>query len=150
MRSIAFPGRFSSLDDIRDFYTQAAKEAELDRKSIYDVQLAVDEAAANIIDHAYEGEGKGEIECSYLASPGKLEVIMRDHGKSFNPKAVKNRDSKAGLNCRKQGGLGLHFMRSLMDSVEFTFNGQGGNVLKMVKTKGEPEEKPESSFGKKE
>ncbi len=150
MRSIAFPGRFSSLDDIRDFYTQAAKEAELDRKSIYDVQLAVDEAAANIIDHAYEGEGKGEIECSYLASPGKLEVIMRDHGKSFNPKAVKKRDSKAGLNCRKQGGLGLHFMRSLMDSVEFTFNGKGGNVLKMVKTKGEPEEKPESSFGKKE
>ncbi len=140
MRSIAFPGRFSSLDDIRDFYTQAAKEADLDMKSIYDVQLAVDEAASNIIDHAYEGEGKGEIECSYKATPGKLEVIMRDHGKTFNPKSVKPPNLKANLNHRKERGLGLHFMKTLMDSVDFSFNSRGGNILTMIKTKKEPED----------
>jgi serine/threonine-protein kinase RsbW len=150
MRSIAFPGKFSSLDDIRDFYTEAAKEAELDKKSIYDVQLAVDEAASNIIDHAYEGEGKGEIECSYQVSPGKLEVVMRDRGKAFNPKTVKKPNLKANLNNRKQGGLGLHFMRSLMDSVEFTFNGQSGNVLRMVKTNKQSKEQSEQKTERQE
>src|SRR4030042_676132 len=110
MRSIAFPGRFSSLDDIRDFYTQAAKEAELDRKSIYDVQLAVDEAAANIIDHAYEGEGKGEIECSYRVIPEGLEVILHDHGKPFDPETVVQPDLTSDVCCRDPGGLGVHFM----------------------------------------
>ncbi len=134
MRSIAFPGRFASLNEIREFYTLAAEEADLDEKSIYAVQLAVDEAAANIIDHAYEGEDKGDIECSYRAFPGKLEVVMRDHGKPFNPDDVKEPDHNISIRKRKQRGLGLHFMKSLMDSVEFTFNGHEGNVLKMTKT----------------
>lgn len=147
MRSIAFPGRFSSLNEIRNYYTQAAKEAQLDNQSICDVQLAVDEAAANIIDHAYGGEDMGDIECSYNAQPGKLEVIMRDHGEPFNPEKVKPPDLESDISRRKQGGLGLHFMKSLMDSVEFSFNGQGGNILKMVKSTKEQED---SQTGKKE
>lgn len=134
MRSIAFPGRFSSLNEIRDYYTQAAKQAHLNKQAIYDVQLAVDEAASNIINHAYGGENKGEIECSYQAEPGKLEVFMRDNGKPFKPEEVKPPDLNADVNERKTGGLGLHFMKSLMDKVEFTFNGKGGNILRMVKT----------------
>jgi len=136
MRSIAFPGRFSSLNEIRDFFAQAAKEAGLDEKSICDVQLAVDEAAANIIDHAYEGEDKGDIECSYRVVPDGLEVVLRDHGRPFDPNNVEPPDLNSDVCCRKQGGLGLHFMKSLMDSIEFTFNhGRGGNILTMVKTR---------------
>jgi serine/threonine-protein kinase RsbW len=146
MRSIAFPGRFASLNEIRDYYTQAAKEARLNKKSIHDVQLAVDEAASNIINHAYGGEDKGEIECSYQVEPGKLEVVMRDHGKPFDPETVKPPDLKTDVSEREMGGLGLHFMRALMDRVEFTFNGQGGNILRMVKTDKDPgEEKDEEN-----
>lgn len=140
MRSIAFPGRFASLNEIRNYYTKAAEEAELDNQSICDVQLAVDEAATNIIDHAYGGEDKGEIECSYIAQPGKLEVIIRDQGEPFDPGNVRPPDLQSDVCQRDQGGLGLHFMKTLMDSVEFSFNGQGGNVLKMTKTKKEQED----------
>jgi serine/threonine-protein kinase RsbW len=134
MRSIAFPGRFSSLNEIRAFYAQAAEEAALDQKSICEVELAVDEAAANIIDHAYEGEGKGDIECTYLAEPGKLEVIMRDRGRPFDPAKVKMPNTKDLPKRRKAGGLGLHFMNSLMDSVVFSFSKKDGNELRMIKT----------------
>jgi serine/threonine-protein kinase RsbW len=133
MRSIAFPGRFSSLSEIRKFYAQAAEEAALDEKSICEVELAVDEAASNIIDHAYEGEGKGDIECSYEIEPGRLEVIMRDHGKAFDPEKVKAPNIRNNPRRRKQRGLGLHFMKSLMDSVEFSFSSKNGNELRMVK-----------------
>jgi serine/threonine-protein kinase RsbW len=136
MRSIVFPGKFSSLDNIRDFFAQGAKEAGLDEKSICDVELAVDEAASNIIDHAYEGEDKGDIECSYRVISDGLEVTLRDHGKPFDPEQIEPPDLESDVCCRKQGGLGFHFMRSLMDSIEFSFNhGRGDNVLTMVKTK---------------
>ncbi len=135
MRSIAFPGRFSSLDEIRDFFTQAAKEANLDKESIYHIQLAVDEAASNIIEHAYKGEDKGKIECSYLADPGRLEIYLHDHGHPFDPYSIETPDLNAGLFERKQSGLGMHFMKSLMDSIEFSFTREGGNFLKMVKTR---------------
>ena len=133
MITVSFPGRFSSLDRIRNFYTTAAREAGLEGKAVDDVELAVDEAASNIIQHAYGGENKGDIECSYSIDADGLIVMMRDFGKPFNPRQVKNPDLESDVCCREEGGLGLHFMRSLMDSVEFTFNDHGENLLTMIK-----------------
>lgn len=133
MITVSFPGLFSNLDRIRDFYTNAARQAGLEGKAVDDVELAVDEAASNIIQHAYGGENKGEIECSYSIDANGLTVVMRDFGKPFNPNLVKNPDLDSDVCCREEGGLGLHFMRSLMDSVEFSFNGHGGNLLTMTK-----------------
>lgn len=133
MITMAFPGRFSNLDAIRNFYTHAAEQAGLDKESIAEVELAVDEAASNIIDHAYGGEGKGEIECSYRMIPEGLEIILHDHGKPFDPEVVASPDLTSDVCCREPGGLGLHFMKSLMDSVEFSFHGHGGNLLTMTK-----------------
>ncbi len=129
-----FPGNYSSLDAIRNFYKSAAEKAGLDEKAVYEVQMAVDEAASNIIDHAYGGENLGNIECSYRASKGELEIIIRDFGKPFNPALVDYPDMQTDIKNRKIRGLGLHFMNSLMDSVKFSFNGHGGNILTMVKT----------------
>jgi serine/threonine-protein kinase RsbW len=133
MITMAFPGRFSSLDSIRKFYAHAAEQAGLDQEAIAEVELAVDEAASNIIDHAYGGEGKGEIECSCRVIPEGLEIILHDHGKPFDPAMVAPPDLTSDVCCREPGGLGLHFMKSLMDSVEFSFNGHGGNLLTMTK-----------------
>lgn len=133
MDTMTFPGRFSSLELIRDFFGDAARKAGMDEKSIDEVRLAADEAASNIIDHAYGGENIGDIECSYNIQPEALLVIMRDFGKPFDPDLVKRPDLVADVCCREPGGLGLHFMKSLMDHVEFSFNGHGGNILTMKK-----------------
>lgn len=135
MKTIVFPGVYASLEKIRDYFAAAAREARLQDNQVFDVELAVDEAATNIIEHAYGGEGKGEIECSYELMPNGLKLLLRDHGLPFNPDAVKKPDVNCDMCKRKNGGLGLHFMRSLMDSVEFTFNGSGGNLLIMTITK---------------
>ncbi|HUV15228.1 MAG TPA: ATP-binding protein [Pelolinea sp.] len=133
MITVSFPGRFSSLELIRNFFTGAAGQAGLDKKSIEDVQLAVDEAASNIINHAYGGEDQGEIECSYSINPEGMKIIIRDFGKPFDPNLVKQPDLVSDVCYRESGGLGLHFMKSLMDSVEFSFNGHGDNLLSMTK-----------------
>lgn len=133
MRTAIFPGRFSSLDNIRAFFTEAAKEAGITGKSKFDIQLAADEAASNIIDHAYGGENLGDIECSYQVFDDRLELFFRDYGEPFNLTEVKELDLESDLCCRKPRGLGLHFMRNLMDEVDFSFDAAKGNLLRMVK-----------------
>jgi len=128
-----FPGRFDSLADIGGFVCQAAEAAGLDERAVYAVQMAVDEACSNIIEHAYGGEGQGTIVCTCQVSDGALTVILRDQGRPFDPSGVPEPDLDAELRDRAGGGLGLYFMRQLMDEVHFVFVPGSGNVLTMVK-----------------
>jgi serine/threonine-protein kinase RsbW len=130
-----FTGVYSSLDKIRTFFTKAAKEAGLGERSQFDVQLAADEAASNIIDHAYCGEGKGDIECSYQIFDDKLVLIFKDFGEPFDPAGVEPPDTGSDVCRRKSRGLGLFFMSKLMDEIEFNFDADSGNILRMVKKK---------------
>ena len=83
-----FPGNFSSLGSISEFIALEAEKAGLNENSIYSVQLAVDEACTNIIEHAYGGEDKGEITCVCNSNPTEFEIEIRDQGKSFDPELI--------------------------------------------------------------
>lgn len=50
-------GRFENLATIADFVIQAAQASGLDEKAVFEVQMAVDEACTNIIQHDYGGGG---------------------------------------------------------------------------------------------
>ena len=130
---MVFPGNFDSLEPIRVFFAQAAREAGFNENTVYDIQMAVDEAAANIIDHAYGGENLGDIECAYEIQPSGLVVYLYDHGLPFDPEEIEEPDLLTDVCQRKSRGLGLYFMRKMMDEVHFDLNGQGGNVLVMRK-----------------
>lgn len=133
-----FPANFSNLEKIRDFFAQAARQAGLDEDAVYDIQMAADEAAANIIDHAYGGENRGVIECSYEILDKGIRIVLHDHGQAFDPDLIAPPDVSSDPCARKPRGLGLYFMQKLMDVVSFTFNGDGGNILTMEKYKESP------------
>jgi serine/threonine-protein kinase RsbW len=134
-QTLTFPGRFEGLAAISEFVTRAAMDAGLDARAIYAVQLAVDEACSNIIEHAYGGEGRGNIECTCRVDDVGLTVILRDHGHPFDPDLVSEPNTSPELDddACTGGGLGLYFMRQLMDEVDFTFTPGSGNQLTMVK-----------------
>ncbi len=134
-QTLTLPGRFNSLAAISEFATRAAEAAGLDPCAVYAVQMAVDEACSNIIEHAYGGEGRGAIECTCRINDDGLIVIIRDHGRPFDPTIVPQPDLHASLEDRKGSGLGLYFMRQLMDEVHFEFALDSGNVLTIVKRK---------------
>jgi serine/threonine-protein kinase RsbW len=134
-QTLTFPGRFDSLAAIGDFVARAAEAAGLHARAVYEVQMAVDEACCNTIEHAYGGEGRGTIECTCRVDEDGLTVILRDHGRPFDPSSVPEPDLRAGLEERTAGGLGLYFMRQLMDEVHFEFTPDSGNLLTMVKRK---------------
>jgi serine/threonine-protein kinase RsbW len=135
-QTLTFPGQFDSLAPVSEFVTLAAKAAGLDARAVYAVQMAVDEACSNIIEHAYGGEGRGTIECACHINDDGLIVVIRDHGRPFDPTSIPEPDLHASLEDRDGGGLGLYFIRQLMDTVHFEFTPDSGNVLTMVKRKG--------------
>jgi serine/threonine-protein kinase RsbW len=133
MHTRVFPANFESLATVREFVGTAAREMGMDDSEVYAVQLAVDEACSNIIEHAYGGQNRGEIECTCEASDEALTVTLRDHGQPFDPAKVALPDLSLGLDERPVGGLGLLLMRHLMDEVHFEARGEAGNVLTMIK-----------------
>jgi serine/threonine-protein kinase RsbW len=135
MTKKVFPGRYESLQHISDFISQAAQKAGLNDSAVYAVQLAVDEAATNIIEHAYGGEGNGNIECTYELLPEGLRVALIDHGKPFDPDEVPEPQTNGSLDDIKPRGLGLFFMRRMMDEVKFEFTRRSGNRVVMLKRK---------------
>jgi serine/threonine-protein kinase RsbW len=133
MRTAIFPANFEQLDAIREFASQAARDAGMDDSETYAVELAMDEACTNIIEHAYQGENRGDIECTCESSDLCLTFIIRDHGKPFDPSTVRKPDLDAAIDDRPVGGLGVFLMKQLMDEVSFESLGEAGNVLTMVK-----------------
>jgi anti-sigma regulatory factor (Ser/Thr protein kinase) len=98
--------------------------------------LAVDEALTNIIRHAYQGNAERPIEASFRrieaagngVSGAALEIVLEDRGVTVDHKKLCGR----ALEDVRPGGLGLHFMRECMDTVEFRRR-WGRNQLRLVK-----------------
>ena len=93
------------------------------------VVLAVDEACANIIKHTYQGDQNQTIEILCKCNAGKMEIELRDCGPPIDAGCLQPRD----LEDVRPGGLGLHFIRSIMDEVCYSYQEGCGNVLRMVK-----------------
>jgi len=128
------PGRFEYLAQIADFVGTVAREAGWSDRDIYHVQMAVDEACSNIIQHAYGSDIQGDIQLSCcIEAQGDLVISIRDRGRPFDPSAVPEPPIGADLEKLAAGGLGLYFMRKLMDEVTFHFDEKQGNLLTMVK-----------------
>jgi serine/threonine-protein kinase RsbW len=136
MPKMTFPARFEFLDEIREFVAQIAREGGFNDKEVYSLQLAADEAASNIIEHACEGMHDAEFDVTCDIDGDTLTIVMRDTGRPFNPSNVRQPNLKADLSERKIGGLGLYLMRKLMDEVHYISNPQTGNLLTMIKRRG--------------
>jgi anti-sigma regulatory factor (Ser/Thr protein kinase) len=125
-------GRLDNLASIADFVVKAAQSSGLDERATFEVQLAVDEACTNVIQHSYGEEGKGEIVLCCELADSDFVVTIRDHGRPFDPECVPAPDLTCSLAERREGMLGLYFMRQLMDEVCFRFDAEG-NELTMIK-----------------
>src|SRR5882762_266517 len=121
---------------VRNALGQLAATLGFSEPECHAVVLAVDEALTNIIRHAYLGDAERPIEASFrrirVLRDGKpedaLEILLEDRGVTANPKKMCGR----ALEDVRPGGLGLHFIRKCMDTVEFSRK-WGRNQLRLVK-----------------
>lgn len=129
-----FIGRFENLSLIGAFVSQEAQKAGLNDEAIYAVELAVDEAATNIIEHGYGGESDGDITCSCEILGNGIKIVLRDNGSKFDPDEVPQPSfhGKSIENITPRG-LGLFFIKKMMDEVKFEFTPDQGNRLTLIK-----------------
>ena len=135
MQSVRFAAKFEFLDEIREFVGGVARQGGFSDKDVYNIQLATDEAASNMIEHSYENLPDGVIDLSCGMESDQIRIVLIDYGEPFDPSAIPLPDLKADLSDRKIGGLGIFLMRKLMDEVHYEPKPDKSNVLTMIKRK---------------
>jgi len=132
MADLSLWAEYSHLASIRRFVGEVGEDLDIPERALYELQLAVDEACTNVIEHGYKGVG-GKIEIQILPLNGGVQVVIRDWGIPFDPDSVPEPDVSAPLEERPLGGVGLFLMRKVMSQVHFDFDPQEGNTLTMIK-----------------
>ena len=119
-----------SLQDFREFIKEHCGAHPLvGSQTLYDIQLAVDEACTNIITHGYAGMDPGSIILDLEIDTDKLRVYITDFGHSFEPDNTPIPDVTAPLDDRPLGGFGVFFIRQSMDQMEYHVTEDGNTML---------------------
>ncbi len=115
---------------VRRKTSEVLSEVGFDEDQRARLVLAVDEAVANVIRHAYAGCCDGRVELSFWLDADSLRIELRDYADPVDPNRIKPRDLSE---CRP-GGLGVNLIDSVMDTWCFRHPADGpGNQLTMVK-----------------
>ena len=131
---VKIPSQTSYLVLVRDLTKKMAEAAGFPAATADQVALAVDEATTNIIEHAYRGAADQEIELRFEDRGPDFRVELIDTGQMVDPRAVPRVDLGKFVTERRTGGLGMHLMEKIMDSVTFRRSARR-NVCALVKRK---------------
>lgn len=128
--SIGFPAQPQELGAMRHRLAAALAQAGVETVLRQSLVLAVDEACANVIRHAYGGACESRIELRLAQEGSELHFELRDFAPCVDPARVRPRD----LDETRPGGLGINFIDTVMDSWSLQpMDGGAGNVLAMRK-----------------
>lgn len=128
--SLVLPARLENLPAFIASAAEAARSGGVDPERVFNVELALEEVLVNIINHAYVGK-EGDVRLICAVDDGRWFVMeIADCGKAFDVTAVPSPDLTTGLEGRRIGGLGVHFMRSLVDEMDYRREGEK-NILEL-------------------
>ncbi len=130
---LRFPARAAQLRQVRREVRRVLEGCRCGDGEIRCAVLAVSEACMNIMQHAYGGEGQGEIVLQIFDSAEVLTFRLMDFAPPVDPRSIQSRC----LEDLRPGGLGVHFMHEVMDECVFLECPEGaGNLFQMKKRKG--------------
>jgi len=116
------------LQPLRDYIRQLLSAENIDQKKIAQIVLAVNEACMNCIQHAFRGQGTGEIIIEFWLENKQLLIRILDDAPQVTLQNIRSRP----LQEVRPGGLGVHLIHQLMDSVEYAHRqDQPGNSLEI-------------------
>ena len=117
-----------TLPVFRKFVETVCAKAGIDSQVSFDLQLSMDEACTNIITHGYAGMDPGSIILELKVDPDQVLMTITDFGHPFEPREAPLPDLEAPLEQRLAGGLGLHFIYTVMDTVDYKADEEGNRL----------------------
>ena len=136
------PSSTENLAMIRDFVGSVGERAGFSEPERVKLELAVDEACANVIEHAYGSDCTREVTVKATLDPDAIELRVIDNGRGFDPSKVPQDDLDTLVKQHKTGGLGMRIIKSVMDEVQYEIVPGQKNELRMVKKRRKPETEP--------
>jgi len=127
------PSSTQNLAIIREFVTNVGVQAGLGEDDVAKLELAVDEACTNVIEHAHGGDITKDVVVRATFDEKMLRIEVVDSGAGFDPARIPEEDVERLVAQRRSGGLGLRVMRSLMDEVSYEIVPGNTNRLRMTK-----------------
>ena len=131
--SLQVPSNTENLAMIRDFVNGIGTRAGLPASEVAKLELAVDEACANVIEHAYGPEVVKEVSVRATLDDDTVQIDVVDTGKGFDPAAISPQNLEQLVAERKSGGLGMRLIKTLMDEAHYEMIPGQKNELRMIK-----------------
>lgn len=120
----------SELERVNEALTEFSRRHALSSNVVHDLHLALEEILTNIISYGYADDRQHEICVRLNARPSAVTAEVEDDGRPFDPLAAPAPDVTRPIDERPVGGLGIHLVRRLMDSLEYKRQ-SGRNLLIM-------------------
>jgi serine/threonine-protein kinase RsbW len=127
------PSSTENLALIREFVTTVGKQARMSDDDVSKLELAVDEACANVIEHAYGHDITKEVDVRAVFDEDEVRISVIDSGRGFDPAKVDEETVEQLVAKRKSGGLGFRLIKTLMDDVSYEIVPGQKNELHMTK-----------------
>jgi serine/threonine-protein kinase RsbW len=127
------PSSTENLSMIRDFVRSIGLQVGMGDMEVARLEMAVDEACSNVIEHAYNSDSTKEVSIRALVDDSALKIVVIDTGKGFDPAAVEQKKLEDLISARRTGGLGMRLIKSFMDEVHYVMVPGQKNELTMVK-----------------
>jgi len=123
-----------NVDKVTDFVNDRLKSMGCSKRSLLQIDVALDELFSNICHYAY-GDAVGNVLVSVkeLEGSDSVQITLADQGTPFDPLAVKDPDVTLKLHERAIGGLGIFLVKRTMDDVQYEYR-DGKNILTVVKS----------------
>lgn len=126
--TLSIPSQTSQLARVRKCVMAWSEEAGLTDDAAAALQMAVDEACANTIEHAYAGRPNEKVKITATLRKDALVVTIRHTGAPFDPKLHQRTALKDMRKQRRPHGYGLHLMHRLVDEIDFVAKGKASEV----------------------
>ena len=132
-RRLIMKNEMTEVARMRAFFFSVCREHVIDDETAKTLNLALEEWVANVINYAYPKGMRGHVEVTADVKDDVLILVIKDHGAAFDPTQHEEVDIDAELDERAIGGLGIHLVRTIMDTVEYQRTSDGYNRLVLTK-----------------
>jgi anti-sigma regulatory factor (Ser/Thr protein kinase) len=138
--SVRMPCELGYLRVVRQNVRDFAERAGMGEDRIGQLEMAVDEASANIIEHSYGRKAEGVaapahpgLHLTMSHYPDRVVVELKDFGRGFNYAETQSIGPDTYLAGKRQRGLGLFIIRTFVDEADYRTHATEGNLLRLVK-----------------